>query len=148
MLTTDSEERKKLPVGTGVLDYFPDALAEVAKASLAGNGQHMPGEPLHWDRAKSRDESDALIRHFLERDKMDSDGILHAGKMAWRALAYAQKLIEERREKEKKSKVGVWTSVACIEPGTKILCADKHWDSRCSCTVLNSPNQDCLIHGE
>lgn len=98
LLPTDAAERKKVPIGTGVLDYFPDALAEVAKASLAGNRQHLNGEELHWDRSKSQDESDALIRHFLERDKMDSDGILHAGKMAWRALAYTQKLIEERRK--------------------------------------------------
>lgn len=98
MLPTDAKERKDLPIGTGVLDYFPDALAEVCKASLAGNRQHLPGQPLHWDRTKSTDESDALIRHFLEREKMDEDGILHAGKMAWRALAYCQKLIERRRD--------------------------------------------------
>ena len=97
LLPSDYAERKNLPIGTGVLDYFPDALAEVCKASLAGNRQHVPGTPLHWDRSKSPDESDALIRHFLERDKMDGDGILHAGKMAWRALAYTQKLIEKRR---------------------------------------------------
>ena len=96
-LPTDYAERKNLPIGTGVLDYFPDALAEVSKASLAGNKQHLNGEPLQWDRSKSTDESDALIRHFLDRDKMDSDGVLHAGKMSWRSLAYTQKLIEARR---------------------------------------------------
>lgn len=96
-LPTDYAERKNLPIGTGVLDYFPDALAEVSKASLVGNRQHVPGQPLHWDRSKSTDESDAMIRHYLDRDKMDSDGVLHAGKMAWRALAYCQKLIEKRR---------------------------------------------------
>ena len=101
-LPTDYAERKNLPIGTGVLDYFPDALAEVCKASMAGNKQHLNGEPLHWDRSKSTDESDALIRHFLDRDKMDSDGVLHAGKMAWRALSYTQRLIEKRREKETK----------------------------------------------
>ena len=96
-LPSDYAERKNLPIATGVLDYFPDALAEVSKASLAGNRQHLAGQPLHWDRTKSVDESDALIRHFLERDKMDEDGVLHAGKMCWRALAYTQKLIESRR---------------------------------------------------
>ena len=97
-LPTDARERKGLPIGTGVLDYFPDALAEVAKASVAGNNQFLKGQPLHWDRTKSTDESDALIRHYLERDGVDVDGVLHAGKMAWRALAYCQKLIEKRRE--------------------------------------------------
>lgn len=103
MLPTDAKERKNLPIGTGVLDYFPDALAEVAKASVAGNKQHLNGQPLRWDRSKSTDESDSLIRHFLERDKMDEDGVLHAGKLAWRALSYLQKLIESRREAEKVS---------------------------------------------
>jgi hypothetical protein len=98
LLPTEAVERKKLPIATGVLDYFPDALVEVAKASIAGNEQFLKGQPLHWDRSKSSDESDALIRHFLERDKVDTDGVLHAGKMAWRALAYCQKLIEKRRE--------------------------------------------------
>lgn len=95
-IPVDATERKNLPIATGVLDYFPDALAEVAKASIAGNQQFLKGQPLHWDRTKSSDESDALIRHFLERDKLDIDGVLHAGKMAWRALAYCQKLMESR----------------------------------------------------
>lgn len=99
-IPVDAAERKSLPIATGVLDYFPDALTEVAKASMAGNKQFLDGQPLHWDRSKSSDESDALIRHFLEREKEDVDGVLHAGKMAWRALAYCQKLIENRREKE------------------------------------------------
>lgn len=99
-LPSDYQERKNLPIGTGVLDYFPDALAEVSKASLAGNKQHVPGEPLHWDRTKSKDESDALIRHFLERGTMDEDGVRHSAKMAWRALALLQKEIEADREKE------------------------------------------------
>jgi hypothetical protein len=54
----------------------------------------MPGAPLHWDRSKSADESDALIRHFMERGTRDSDGIRHSAKAAWRALALLQKEIE------------------------------------------------------
>lgn len=34
-----SAERKQLPIVRGVLDYFPDALLEVATASLAGQSQ-------------------------------------------------------------------------------------------------------------
>ena len=99
-LPTDAKERKNLPIGTGVLDYFPLALAEVARVSKVGNDQHNPGEPLHWDRSKSQDESDALIRHFLERDKKDSDGTYHAAKMAWRSLSYLERLLEDERKKE------------------------------------------------
>lgn len=94
MLPTDPKARKSLPIATGVLDYFPQALAAVAACSKAGNDQHNPGQPLHWDRAKSKDEADALIRHFLERGKIDIDGIPHSAKVAWRALALLEKELE------------------------------------------------------
>lgn len=87
-------QRKALPIATGVLDYFPDALAAVAHCSKIGNDQHNPGQPLHWDRSKSTDESDALIRHFIERGTIDTDGVRHSAKVAWRALALLQKEIE------------------------------------------------------
>ena len=87
--------RKKIPIATGVIDYFPDAIAAIAECSHIGNEQHNPGTPLHWDRAKSGDESDALMRHFVERGTMDSDGIRHTTKVAWRALALLQKELEQ-----------------------------------------------------
>ena len=87
-------ERKRVPIASGVLDYFPDAIAEVARCSFVGNEQHNPGKPLHWDRSKSTDESDCLIRHFIERGTVDGDGVRHSGKLAWRALALLQKEIE------------------------------------------------------
>lgn len=93
-LPQDYAARKALPIATGVLDYFPDALAEVARCSKAGNDQHNPGEPLHWDKSKSADEADALIRHFLERGTYDTDGLRHSAKVAWRALALLQREIE------------------------------------------------------
>jgi len=77
-----------------VLDYFPDALVALARVSWEGNEQHNAGQPLHWAREKSSDEADALIRHFLQRGTVDSDGISHTAKMAWRALALLQKEIE------------------------------------------------------
>ncbi len=97
-LPTDPQERKNVPIASGVLDYFPDALAEVAKISLSGNNQHNGvGTPLRWDRSKSTDESDALIRHFMERGKIDSDGQRHSAKVAWRALALLQKELEKEK---------------------------------------------------
>jgi hypothetical protein len=74
--------------------YFPDALAEVARVSKAGNDQHNPGKPLHWDRSKSGDELDALTRHLFEAGTLDSDGQRHSAKVAWRALANLQKELE------------------------------------------------------
>ncbi len=87
-------ERKAVPVVSGLLDYFPAALVAVAECSKAGNDQHNPGKPLHWDRAKSGDEADALLRHLIDRGTVDTDGIRHSAKVAWRALALLQKELE------------------------------------------------------
>ena len=93
-IPSDSAARKALPIATGVLDYFPDALLAVATCSRAGNDQHSPGKPMFWDRSKSTDEADSLIRHFLQRGTVDTDGVRHSAKVAWRALALLQKEIE------------------------------------------------------
>ncbi len=87
LLPESSAERKAIPITSGVLDYFPLALIEVAKTSKAGNDQHHPGKPLHWDRTKSLDHADCITRHLLERGTIDTDGIRHSAKVAWRALA-------------------------------------------------------------
>lgn len=94
-LPTDAAARKAVPIATGVLDYFPAALAEIARVSKAGNDQHNPGEPLHWARGKSMDQADCVIRHFFERGTIDTDGLRHSAKMAWRALALLQIELEE-----------------------------------------------------
>ncbi len=83
-----------MPLFSGVLQYFPDALLEVSKISKAGNDQHNPGEPLHWAREKSTDELDALARHLLDAGKLDTDGQRHSAKIAWRALANLQRELE------------------------------------------------------
>lgn len=90
LFPTNPEERKATPITTGVLDYFPLALLEVAKASKAGQVQHNPSQPLAWDKTKSTDHADCLVRHLLERGTMDTDGIRHSAKVAWRALALLQ----------------------------------------------------------
>ena len=86
--------RKEKPVFTGVLKYFPDAILEVAKCSYIGQKQHNPNKPLSWDRNKSGDELDALARHLLGAGEIDTDGIKHSAKVAWRALANLQKELE------------------------------------------------------
>lgn len=93
-LPTDAAARKALPICSGVLDYFPDALAAVAHCSKVGNDQHNPGQPLHWAKEKSSDEADALIRHLIQRGTIDTDGVRHSAKVAWRALALLQREIE------------------------------------------------------
>lgn len=83
----DSAERKTYPMYSGLLQYFPAALAAVAHHSYRGNEKHNPGQPLHHDRAKSDDEPDALVRHLMEGDYVGC---------AWRALSLLQKDCEAR----------------------------------------------------
>ena len=97
LLPSDPVERKGLPITTGVLDYFPLAIAEVARVSKAGNDQHNPGQALHWDKTKSLDHADCIPRHLIDRGAFDSDGMRHSAKLAWRALALLQTELEQAR---------------------------------------------------
>lgn len=94
----EAERRKGQPVFSGVLAYFPDALLAISEHSKAGNDQHNPGQPLHWERSKSQDESDALARHLIDHAKEPAD-LGHLKAVAWRALALLQKAIEAQQAK-------------------------------------------------
>lgn len=96
-LPTDAKERKNIQIYSGVLKYFPNAIRAVAECSKAGNDQHNPGTPLHWDRSKSGDELDALTRHLMEAGTIDIDGVPHSVKVAWRALANLEKELENEK---------------------------------------------------
>lgn len=93
-----AEERKQRPIFSGVVKYFPLALAEIARTSKVANDQHNPGEPLHWDRSKSTDQLDACMRHlsdYARGEMVDSDGLMHLSKCAWRIMAQLQLDLEE-----------------------------------------------------
>jgi hypothetical protein len=94
VLSADAKERKGTPITTGVLDYFPLAIAAVAQCSKAGNDQHNKGQPLHWAKEKSTDHADCIARHLIDRGSFDTDGIRHSAKLAWRALAALQTELE------------------------------------------------------
>src|SRR5690349_21092923 len=96
-MTDEAKIRKGQPIYSGVVSYFPKALRYVSEISQAGNDQHHPGTPLHWDRSKSGDELDALMRHLTNHAEgtiRDKDGKYHLGKVAWRSLAALEKLLE------------------------------------------------------
>jgi hypothetical protein len=95
----DYAARKQRPLCTGLLDYFPDALLEVAYCSYIANEQHNPGEKLHWAKEKSIGEGNEILRHMIDRGKKDTDGIRHMAKAAWRALELLQREIEADRSK-------------------------------------------------
>lgn len=97
LLSADSEERKNMPIYSGVMRYFPRALAYIAKVSKAGNDKHNPGQPLHWSKDKSNDHLDCVARHLTEAGTVDpDDDLLHDGKLAWRALANLETVLEKR----------------------------------------------------
>lgn len=93
-LPSGSEARKDIPIASGCLDYFPAALAEIARLSKYGNDKHNPGEELHHARAKSSDHADCIVRHLMERGEMDPSGFSHTVMVAWRALALLQEELE------------------------------------------------------
>jgi len=105
-LPVDAAARKATPIFSGVLNYFPLAIAEIARVSKAGNDQHNPGQPLHWDRTKSLDHADCIARHLLEHGTIDGgDGQRHSAKLAWRALALLQTELEAAEAAAAASKV-------------------------------------------
>lgn len=97
VLPTDSEDRKEIPIFSGVLNYFPLAIAAVARISKRGNDKHNPGRPLHWARGKSMDHPDCIARHLIDLETVNAAGeYADAAAMVWRALAQLQELEEKR----------------------------------------------------
>lgn len=102
-LPTDSKERKEFPLYSGVVKYFPSALAGVAKVSKIGNEKHNPGEPLHHARGKSTDHADCILRHLIDASEdfgnkgfgRDESGVPQVDYIAWRALALSQEWHEK-----------------------------------------------------
>lgn len=88
-----SKGRKFFPMARGVLDFFPNALAEVANVSLSGAKQRGQ-DNLVWTRESEDDHADAILRHLADRGTLDTDGVRHSAKVAWRALALLQEETE------------------------------------------------------
>ena len=92
-----SAERKTYPMYEGLLKYFPDACAYVSHVSHVANEQHNRGEPMHWAKEKSIGVGNEIVRHLIDKGKIDTDGLRHTGKLAWRALELLQREIEADR---------------------------------------------------
>lgn len=87
------EERKKMRVFTGLLKYFPNACLYVGYVSYVANEQHNPGTKMHWDKDKSIGEGDEIVRHLMDDEIYDTDGLRHRGKAAWRAMELLEREI-------------------------------------------------------
>jgi hypothetical protein len=99
MMPTDAQERKNIPIYRGFIKYFPDAIVEVTKLSVKGSGQHH-GDKVWWDKTKSSDELDALMRHLLEGDWTA---------VAWRAMANLQRECDESKRLQEQLEQGTGT---------------------------------------
>lgn len=88
------DKRNEYPMAEGLLDYFPNALAEIARLSFRATQQHHPDQPMHWDRSKSTDHANKIMRHLIDRGKIDDKGMRHSVMVAWRALAMLQEELE------------------------------------------------------
>jgi hypothetical protein len=79
-------------VPTGLLDYFPDALAAVSEVSLQGQRSTIRASRCTTPAA-SRWITPTASRHLTERGGFDGD-IRHTAALAWRALALLQEELE------------------------------------------------------
>lgn len=86
VLPDDSAKRKEFPIYRGLFQLFPNALAEVSHHTYLNCRKHL-GEDLPegtcaWDKSKSQDELDAMLRHIMEEDWVA---------VAWRALGHLER---------------------------------------------------------
>lgn len=89
---TDAE--RKTVLLASLFDYFPDALIEAAQVIHDGQVQH---NTTGWDRTKSNDHRNTLLRHFLQGGTVDKDGRRHSAKVVVRGLMELQLEIERHR---------------------------------------------------
>ena len=102
-LPTDRDARNALPIWDGLMMYFPDVWAEIAKVSVLGNKQHNLGAKLFWNRDVSTDHLNKVMRHCLDHgtgNVLDTDGTFHMAKAVWRACAELQLAIEAKRKQD------------------------------------------------
>lgn len=93
LIVTSSDERKMYPLARGLLDYFPDACAAVARHSYEANQKHNPGQEMHWARGKSGDHRDCILRHAMRTGLFDGP-YRESTALAWRAMANLQEELE------------------------------------------------------
>lgn len=92
----------KVPILQGALEYFPNALREVAQVSYVGAKKYT------WKGWESVPDGinrygNALARHLLATELYDVDtGCLHAAQVAWNALARLELILREQQAKEPK----------------------------------------------
>lgn len=109
-LPTDSKERKRIPLYSGFVRYFPAAIVGAAKVSELGRTQHGLSKLGH-DRSRSSDHPDCVLRHMMDaadaiaafdrNERSDSSTtelrdrvLMEASQAVWRVCAWSQELHE------------------------------------------------------
>lgn len=96
-LPLDSGERKNFPLFSGLLAYFPAALAQVSNHSKEGNDKHNPGLPLQHARGVSGDHADCILRHLMDAAEYPAGSpqrVEELRALCWRGLALLQEECE------------------------------------------------------
>jgi len=91
VLPTNDEERKKIRL-SAIFTLFPKACVALAKHIKAGADKWCGGQ-LRWDRTKSPEELESLLRHVFEQVQ-NPTCVETAKAIAWRAMANLEKTIE------------------------------------------------------
>ena len=100
----NDQARKLLPIFKLVTRYFPKALREVTKVSVANNVRYSPEKDpadINWARGKSTDQLGSAFRHMMEAavdGKVFETGtdIYILAEAAWRILAALELEIENQ----------------------------------------------------
>lgn len=93
-MTAETDPNGKVPMWTGLFLKFPNALEAVAK--LSGQNETEKGDKWKIDGAEYRTNS--MLRHLKSEavgEAYDPDGLLHAGQVAWNALARLELILQD-----------------------------------------------------
>jgi hypothetical protein len=80
----DDEERQKYAVGTFICEFFPHAIAELARFSYDMQQKHNPGAPMGWAKEKSVGDGNQIFRHQMDGEFRE---------VAWRGLEQLERFL-------------------------------------------------------
>lgn len=91
------DDSAKPMVVQGFMQYFPNAIAEVARVSEFGARKYAWGNWQFVDAGIER-YTEALGRHLLATDLVDNESnLLHAAHIAWNAMARLELILKEKK---------------------------------------------------
>ena len=82
----DDTERQKYAVGTFICEFFPHAIAELARFSYDMQQKHNPDAPMGWAEDKSIGDGNQIFRHQMDGEYRE---------VAWRGLEQLERLLRK-----------------------------------------------------